>query len=141
MKTNLSLICLLALLTGCVSTPTGTKPDLARIGRVAGVSAYIGAVYDMQHNPDHRPAYTLAVASLQSMVDTQNYDATALAASLQTIGVRELTGSDGSIIIHAALFVWDEILRTSSPVLEKEEVKAVLQPILNGLERALKATE
>jgi len=135
-------LCGILLLTqACVSTPTGSQIDPARVAHIAGAAAYIGGSLDLSKNPGHRAAYTLAVAMLKSLEDTETHDAAALARALQGLNVREFSSPEGVIYVQVALIVWDEALRTAAPVTQAELVRLVLPQIRSGLENALASTQ
>lgn len=146
---SISLLIALAILPlGCktpVATPQNPNPtpviDVARVAHVAGAAAYLGGSLDLIKNPDHRPAFELAVAALRSLESSTNYDAASLAQALAALDIRELKSPEGALYIQAALIVWDEALRYAEPITQKELVRAVLPQIRSGLERALEATK
>lgn len=146
MKTKLLLPLLfpvlLALNSGCVTTSTGEKKlDVDRVAHIAGTAAYLGGSLDLLKHPEHRKAFKVAVVALASMEDSENYSAAELAQALQGLNIRELSGAEGVIYIQAALFVWDEALKVSTPITQQELVKAVIPQVRDGLQRALDGTK
>ena len=133
LKIGLALASIISAATfcGCKSVQTDT------VAQAAELAAYTGASIDLQANPSHAAYYNAAIASLDALVLTNNYDPNAFVAALQQLPIKELKGSTARITINAAEILWDNYKGTIIPADEQAKVQPILLAVRSGLARAV----
>ena len=140
MKTLL-LLPILLLLTGCVTTPNGTKKiDSDRVARIAGRSAYIGGTIYLRSKPEDRGRFEAAVTALKIVEAMDSPDGSAMAQAMSGLPIRQLDSNEGFIVVELAAMIWDDELSKLIPISQPELVRKVAPQIRSGLERALETT-
>jgi hypothetical protein len=150
----LSLVLLIvsaALLSGCtttmvvkqnadgtITTNTIKKADIARVARIAGDAARIGAAIYMQEHPEARAQFALAYSILDSLIRDENYDPLKFREALAGLPFDRFKGSAGELYITLAVIVWDELAHEFIAVNEKAWAKPVMVSVRDGLGRALR---
>jgi hypothetical protein len=122
----------LVLLAGCANLDTGER--LAQVRSVAENAAWVGAVLDLQANPQRRPAYTVALRGLEAIADSDSFSPAALRAALADLPA--LVGSDGALL-DAGVSLYVLITGTWVDVETVPVARAVTLGVRDGLRRAL----
>jgi hypothetical protein len=149
----------LALSTGCVTRvttgPTGAPitnsvPDVVKMSAVArsatylGTSIYLNGLGDKTRvvpHPEARPQFELVRTSLKTLIAAGTFSAADLTAALQSLPVKELQGSDGTLIVGEAVLLWDEYGQALATLDQSKIFDTYLLPvaraIVAGLDQAL----
>lgn len=122
-------------LVGCAGVPTERK--ISRMATLAELAAFTGASIDLADNPAHRPYFEASRAALDGLVRSENYDPTAFAAALSGLPVKELKGEKGSLVVGAAVILWEEYAAEVVNLDRSTYVKPVIAAVAKGLARAL----
>lgn len=140
---TISCALLIACLSGCVTAPTGERVvDVARVARLSGVAAELGATMYLEKNPSARPYFEASLAAVAALDASGDYNPSRFADALKGLPVRELQGKEGSLYIGLAVVAWGELsVEAERANLDKAEwVRPVLKSVRLGLERALANT-
>lgn len=120
----------LLVLTGCKTAPT--EAQLAIIHTVAEESAYVGASYAIQENPNLRNRFILAADALGVLVKRGNVTPAELQQSLA--GLPALRGASGALIEGATLLY--TLAAGFLPVDSAPRATAASSGVYDGLKRA-----
>lgn len=107
MKRNLILLPLLLLLSlspGCKTVSNETV--INDIAAIANVATFTGVSIDLRNNPTHLAYYRAAREALTTLIESGNVSPSQLAAALQQLPIKELSGDDGTLIIGAAVTLY-----------------------------------
>lgn len=135
------LLCLgLAVaLPACVTHPN--VPDVALMQAVAKNAAYVGTRLYLQNQPQKRPGFELARMSLRALIAAGQFSTDDLTKALQSLPIKELQGDTGSVIVGAAITLWDaygrQLASLDKEKVFKSHVLPVAQSILAGFDLAL----
>lgn len=145
MKTlSIMTIFLMLSLCGCVTNSEGKKvPDVRLMQSVAQTAAYTGTALWLKAHSNDRGKFELARSSLAALIAAGSFDAVQLTQVLQTLPVKELQSEQGTMIIGAAVSLWDAYGRQLGE-LDKAKVfdtyiLPVAKSILTGLDAGLAA--
>ncbi len=132
----LPFLCGLLLLVGCQTLNSPATSD--RVARLAGLAADLGTRAVLAANPTYRPAFTLALGSLNVLIAAGNEDPAKFAEALQDLPINQLKGGDSSYLyISAAVVVWDEVSSVATGINKSELVRKTTLAVRDGLARAL----
>jgi hypothetical protein len=124
--------------TGCASSNSQTPEQrAARVAMVAELAAYSGTTVYLEKHPDKRPYFVAANAALGNLLSSTNVTPAQLAEALQGLPVRELQGSQGSLIVGNAVILYDSLLRENVNMDANVYLRPVITSIHSGLTRAL----
>ncbi len=132
-----SLVLALTLSLGCSTVPSTPEARLARVARISGVAASVGASSYLASNPQSRPAFEAAHAALTKLEADGNFNPDTFAEVLRGLPIDELKGPEGEIYISLAIVLWEEVKAESVALNTPEWVKPVLTSVRAGLGRAL----
>lgn len=120
---------------GCTTfSNVATTKNLAALAEVA---AYTGTTYQLQQDAGSLPAFQVAHEAVKKLIDTQNYDPSALASALAGLHVRELKGPKGQLLISSTLILWDAYAPDITAIDSKQKVLPILQALDKGIGKAL----
>lgn len=131
-------------LSGCASTPKPTEDQVERISRaatVAEIAAYTGAGFWLLEHPGDRDKVTLAISALDGLSSTNGYSGLALAQALSILPIKELKGEKGSLLVGAAVLLYETELSRLTPIEQGPYVAIMTGRIRAGLQRALDQTK
>jgi len=146
--------------TGCktvVSTdPTGKTvtnrvPDQVAITIAAGAAksaAYLGTKIYLEGlpprlagHPQDRDKFETARSSVKSLIAAGSFSSADLTAALQGLPIKELQGSEGTLIVGQAVILWDTYGRLLANLDKAQAFQAFVLPfaqaIADGLDLAL----
>jgi hypothetical protein len=134
----------LAFTPGCVTTETGQKiPDPVLLQSVSFEAASVGATFWLQSHPDPetRAQFVLVQASLRTLVSAGSGDLAQLQAALSDLPIKQLSGTNGQVIVGGAVVLIDaagkQLLKLDSKGIYPHYVQPVAQGVLAGLDIAL----
>jgi hypothetical protein len=134
----------LAFTPGCITTQTGQKiPDPVVLQTVAQEAASVGTTFWLQSHPDAgtREQFELARTSLRALVSAGGGDIAALQNALSDLPIKQLSGTNGQVIVSGAVVLIDaagkELLKLDSKGIYPNYVQPVAQGLLAGLDVAL----
>ncbi len=131
-------------------TVTNSAPDVDAMASIAKSAAYLGtSVYlnglppRLAGHPQDRPAFVTARSSLKALIAAGTFSMADLTAALQALPVKEMQGSEGTLIVGEEVILWDQYGRQLAR-LDKAQVFAayilpVAKAIYEGLDMALGA--
>jgi len=134
---NILALCALLLFTGCAST----GPTTQNLSALVEVAAYTGSLVHIQDNPGDRPAFVVAYAAVEKLINSKNYSPTALAEALSGLHVREFKGSRGTLIVTSAVLLWDTYAPNIETIDSERKVLPVLEALQRGIGKALADTQ
>ncbi len=148
MKTILPLALLtsaLLLPLGCSTTsrppPTDDQVErLTRIATVAEIAAYTGAGYYLLEHPGERDKVQIAITALDALSSTNGFNGAALQQALSTLPIKEFKSEKGSLLVGAAVLLYESELSRLTPIDQGPLVMLVSARVKNGLQRALDQT-
>lgn len=145
-----SLVAVLAFAPGCVHVPvvatdgtvtTNTLPNVKAMKTIAKSAAYLGTFTYLQNRPQDRDLFELTRTSLQTLIAAGTFSVADLKAALQKLPIKQLQGTQGSVIVGEAVILWDEygteLAALDSSQIFNTYVLPVAQALLEGLDLAL----
>jgi hypothetical protein len=138
-KHLLSLLAVIALtLTGCTTTQTGkTIPDPTVLRITAQEAAALGGQFWLSNHPQDRQAFILAQTSLKALIATGNGSPAELQSALASLPIKELNGTNGSVIVAGAVVLIDAAGRQLLKLDKAQVWSAYVEPIAQGLAAGL----
>lgn len=122
-------------LTGCFGPNSGgTSGEDAVLFELA---AYTGASIELAEHPGSRPAFRAAQAAIKRLIDTQNYSPAELVSALKDLKVKEFKGPKGTLIVTAAVILWQKSTANLAPIDNESKVLPVLLALDKGFSQAL----
>ena len=139
------LFTMAALFTGCASTPKAPKEDdlqrMTQAATVAEIAAYTGAGYWLVEHPNDRGKIEMAITALDALSATNGFNGAALSQALSGLPIKELKSQQGSLLIGAAVLLYETELTRLTPIDQGPYVAVISGRIRAGLQRALDQTK
>lgn len=129
---------LAAIFTGLGCATVFTTKNIAT---VAGEAAHAGGIYEIQSDPGSRAAFVVARDALRGLIESKDYDPAHFAKALQSLHIKELKSKDATILVSAAVILWEPYASKLTSMDEEQKVLPVLVAVEDGLTRALNETE
>ena len=126
---------ILVCLPGCAFLQKNVTP--ASLQTACSAAAYAGASVRLSSHPDDAPRFALAVAALDLLIADGHFDPVSLHTALSTLPVDALHGDTGTIIIDAAVVLFQTITGGKTPLEQAPYVQAAAKGCRNGLAMAL----
>ncbi len=101
------------------------------------LAAYTGASVELVEHPGSRPAFRAAQAAIKRLIDSKNYSPSELASALRDLNVKEFKGPRGTLIVTAAVIVWQKSTANIAPIDHESKVLPVLLALDRGFTQAL----
>ena len=122
-------------LTGCAMLKKNVTPETLQL--TLQTVAQTGASVRLANHPEDAPRFALAVGALNLLLADGQFSAADLQAALATLPVNELKGDTGTLIIDAAVVVYQLATGGKSPIESAPYVVAAATGIRDGLKAAL----
>lgn len=139
---GLGLACVIGgtlfLSTGCGTVPK--EEQLRQMTTIAELASYTGARFHLIDNPQDRAFFEASKEALDVMLRDGDYDPGAFALALQGLPVDELKDDKGTLIIGAAVILWDSYSSRVFDLDKEQYIRPVIVAVRNGLARALLAS-
>lgn len=134
---------LMWLFTGCAtpgvrSTPADDAKSAARVGTVAELAAFTGTSAWLIKHPDDRKYFEASLAAVEVLAANGNASPEKLAAALAQLPIKELQGSEGTLIVGSAVILYDAYVADHVDLDANVYLRPVIDGVRNGLARALK---
>jgi hypothetical protein len=131
------------LLPGCATAPKPTDDQVDRLNRIATVAeiaAYTGAGFWLVEHPTERDKVQLAITALDALSSTNGFNGAALQQALSTLPLKELKSEKGSLLVGAAVLLYETEFSRMTPIEQGPLVAIVSARVKSGLQRALDQT-
>jgi hypothetical protein len=123
----------LILASGCATAP-GRPDTLPMIAQLAGQTLRTGVAFDLQRHAENRPAYELALQTLNALLQSQDYDPVQFHAAFSKV-TSNFSGEGGYIELATLAFV--NLAGTAFVPDSPEAVKLFMEQFRLGLSQAL----
>lgn len=138
---SLALLSLFAIaISGC-ATGTNSKPytpdDLR--ADVDGVVGTFAAVRLAGH-PERRPPWEKAAASLQSLIDNQNWSVSAFVEAFAVSGETSIADERIQLVVQNGVLLVNTLARGRIDMSDPQYARAVIEGALTAIRRVLKTT-
>lgn len=129
--------CLIIGATGCATGVATTK----NIATVAKIAAYEGSKYEIKQDPGSRRYFVAGRDALRGLLSSTNYNPIAFKAALQTLPIKELKSSEATLLLDAAVTLWEPYASRLTALDSEEKVKPVMEAVEVGLTMAIEETK
>lgn len=136
MKKLVLLLAVALCVAGCTTFKNFFTPDKVR--NLTKTAVYVAAAEVIKKNPTTKEAFTRALAGLDKLVTSKNWNITALYDSLLASGTSLYSGEKLKTLVTAAITLVELAFDDKLDLSKQEVVEAIITGADEGLSMALK---